>query len=82
MTKSKDDCELLAARALAAYAAGEYGNLCLEGEPVFYYPHDEALVPGHIYSLAGMDEYKISKACEYHFDKWFKEEEEDEQPAF
>jgi hypothetical protein len=54
-------------------------NTCyMGGEKVFYQPvseHDEqkASGPGHIYSEAGLKEYKISGACEYHFDEAFAE---------
>jgi hypothetical protein len=52
-------------------------NRCyIGGEQVFYQPvseHDEqkASGPGHIYSEAGLREYKQSGTCEYHFDNMF-----------
>jgi hypothetical protein len=46
---------------------------CIEGELMLYLPFDRALVPGHIYSMDGIREARISKSCEYHFDKWFQE---------
>lgn len=48
-----------------------------EKEVVFYAPWEEALIPGHIYSRDGMTEYGISGTCEYHFDKWTNNPEED-----
>ena len=45
---------------------------CIEGEPMLWLPHDRALVPGHVYSEAGLDEAKISGCCEYHFDRMFE----------
>ena len=57
-----------------------YVNKCLAGEPVFYYPYPKALIPGHIYSMAGRDEFYISRSCEYHFDEWMKEPEDDDLP--
>lgn len=59
-----------------AEADETYQNRCVNGEKVFYVPTERAYAPGHIYSETGMDEYKISKCCEYHFDKWFSEDEE------
>lgn len=52
-----------------------YQTRCVNGEKVFYVPADKAYAPGHIYSELGMDEYKISKCCEWHFDQWLKEED-------
>lgn len=68
------DCELLIQRC---FDDPTYESRCVSGEYVFYYAYDKALLPGHIYSEIGMDEYKISKCCEYHFDEWFKEPEYD-----
>lgn len=50
------------------------GPRCVEGEAVFYYEHWAPLAPGHIYSRVGLDEYKISQLCEYHFDSWTQED--------
>lgn len=61
--------------ALRAASDGEYHAFCLHGEPVFFFEHSHALAPGHIYSAKGVDEFKISRFCEYHFDEAFKEEE-------
>lgn len=58
-----------------AEADALYDLRCINGEKVFYVPTDKAYMPGHIYSEEGMREYKISKCCEYHFDKWFEEVE-------
>lgn len=41
-----------------------------EKEVVFFAEWEEALIPGHIYSKEGLEEYRISQTCEYHFDKW------------
>lgn len=62
--------------AQEAYDNGDYDHRCMEGEAVFYYPHTKGLVPGHIYSELGLDEYGISKSCEYHFDEWCSDDED------
>jgi hypothetical protein len=62
-----------------ANSTEDYEMRCLLGEKVYYVPNDKALMPGHIYSTVGMDEWQISKMCEYHFDKatlWDEEEED------
>jgi hypothetical protein len=51
---------------------------CLEGEPVFYYGGDHARDPGHIYSEAGSREFRISGLCEFHFDLFTAEPEDEE----
>lgn len=61
--------------ALQAEEKEDYTHRCIAGEKVFYYDWPHGLIPGHIYSETGMDEFKISRSCEYHFDFWFKEEE-------
>ena len=58
-----------------------YTNRCLAGEKVFYYSYPKGLMPGHIYSKAGMDEYFISKSFEYHFDEWTAEPDEEDEPV-
>ena len=45
---------------------------CIEGEPMLWFPYHRALVPGHIYSQAGLKEARISGCCEYHFDRMFE----------
>lgn len=50
---------------------------CIEGETVFYVEHDKALIPGHIYSRDGITEYRVSRTCEFHFDLWMKDPEDD-----
>lgn len=60
-----------------AEADENYTNRCIAGEKVFYYPYPKALIPGHIYSHAGRDEFRISRCCEFHFDEWLKEPEDD-----
>ena len=52
-----------------------YTQTCIAGEKVFFVEHDHAIMPGHIYSNDGIKEYKISQACEYHFDTWLAEDE-------
>ena len=46
---------------------------CINGERVFYLPANRAGVEGHIYSKSGMDEFRISGSCEFHFDRMFAE---------
>ena len=53
-----------------------YTIRCIYGEKVFYQQAEQAWLEGHIYSHAGMDEFKISRCCEFHFDQMFPEEEE------
>jgi hypothetical protein len=59
-------------------------NRCyLGGEQVYYQPvskYDEqkANGPGHIYSEAGLREYKQSGTCEFHFDQAFFGEPDEE----
>jgi hypothetical protein len=54
-----------------------YTLKCIEGgEYVFYYGYEKALIPGHIYSEDGLNEYHISRCCEYHFDEMFAEDED------
>lgn len=50
---------------------------CYDGEVVFFVEWHKALIPGHIYSRAGLREYQISKHCEYHFDELTFDPEED-----
>lgn len=54
-----------------------YQTRCFMGEKIYYVPTDKAYAPGHIYSEAGIDEYHISKCCEWHFDQFFKEDEDE-----
>jgi hypothetical protein len=46
---------------------------------IFFVQAPFALAEGHIYSLAGEAEYRISKSCEYCFDKEFGDDEEDDE---
>lgn len=70
-----EECEQLRQRA---YDDETYETRCIMGEKIFYHPTDKAYLPGQIYTQAGLDEYrKISGVCEYHFDEWFKEEDDD-----
>ena len=71
----EDQCKHMAAKAAAAADLGDYTSKCIQGEPVFYVGGDYAVMPGHIYSKSGVDEFNISKACEYHFDEWFADDE-------
>lgn len=68
-------CKDMAARAEADET---YQNRCMAGEKVYYMPYEYGLMPGHIYSELGMDEFRISQSCEYHFDKWTAEPEDEE----
>ena len=43
----------------------------------FFAPHDEALLEGHVYSDAGMEELKITGYCEFCFDLITKEPDEE-----
>lgn len=54
-----------------------YQQRCIMGEKIFYYPSAEAYVAGHIYSTDGISEFRISRSCEFHFDKWFKEDDDE-----
>lgn len=47
-----------------------------DGEVVVYVPFSHGVAPGHIYSTEGYREFNISRCCEYHFDKMFKDEDE------
>ena len=38
-------------------------------KPIFYSPARKAEMEGHIYSVAGQNEYRITALCEYCFDK-------------
>lgn len=77
---SFEECLELAHRAAEAADAGEYNVRCMAGEPVFYYPHTHGLMPGHIYSELGVEEFRISQSCEYHFDDWTKEPDDEDIP--
>lgn len=61
------------ASQMAAEAEEANMGRCLKGEAVFYLPAAEAVRPGHIYSDAGRDEWKISRLCEFHFDGLFED---------
>lgn len=55
-----------------AEAASYYLAHCIFGEPVFFQFGERALIPGHIYSSAGVREFqRISRCCEFHFDAMF-----------
>ena len=55
---------------------------CIYGEAMVFWPYRYALVPGHIYSRAGVEEARISGCCEYHFDKMFPADDEDDDSRF
>lgn len=61
-----------------AEADEDYQKRCIFGEKVFYVAADKAFIPGHIYSIKGMDEYLISYLCEYHFDEITLPEDDDD----
>lgn len=77
MKYDREAVERAAAVSMQAQAEADetYQNRCVEGEKIFWSPSEKAYLPGQVYSLAGLDEFKISRCCEYHFDEWFKEEE-------
>lgn len=58
-------------RKMAAEAAELDTMKCVHGEPMLWLEHERALIPGHIYSHRGIDEARISRCCEYHFDRMF-----------
>lgn len=64
-------------KIMATQASSAQTMKCLHGEPVFYWPYTKGLVPGHIYSEAGIAEARISGCCEYHFDSMFPDSEDD-----
>lgn len=53
---------------------------CVMGERVFWWPTRRAYGPGHIYTLEGRSEFRISGACEWHFDKLLMEEDDSDHP--
>lgn len=71
----EDRCKHMAAKSAEAFELGTYTTKCISGEPVFFVEGDYAVMPGHIYSKSGVDEFGISKACEWHFDEWFKDDD-------
>ena len=74
--------ELLAAQRAhnLAQEARQGGKCSIGGEYPFYLPASRGLVPGHIYSPKGMAEFRISRACEFHFDNAFDHEAEPGHP--
>lgn len=65
------------AKQMAAVAQGKEDKACAFGpHAMFYAPYREALVPGHIYSEAGLKEAGISGVCEFCFDQEFGEKED------
>jgi hypothetical protein len=67
-------------RAEAQAGAGVSYARCIDGEAVVHLPYGHALGPGHIYSEAGIREFKITRICEFHFDQWTAEPDEEEEP--
>lgn len=54
--------------------------LCINcGHEVFWEKSRRGKRPGHIYSEAGLKEYKISGMCEYCFDKLMEVEDDEEE---
>lgn len=72
LDKARQQCQTMLD---TANSDDTYQNVCVAGEKVVFLDFPFALMPGHIYSEAGVDEFRISGCCEYHFDTWFKEEE-------
>jgi hypothetical protein len=46
---------------------------------LFFAPHDEALIEGHVYSNDGLREIRITGYCEFCFDRVTAEPEEEEE---
>jgi len=46
---------------------------------LFFAPHDEALIEGHVYSRDGVAELRITGYCEFCFDRITAEPEEEEE---
>lgn len=63
--RALDDC-----RTMQKGAEEANMSRCVEGEAVFWYAWERGLIPGHIYSEAGRNEFRMSHSCEFHFDKW------------
>lgn len=58
-----------------------YDSTCIRcKELVILLPHNEAVGEGHIYSEAGINEYQITRLCEYCFDDITVEDEEEYSP--
>lgn len=54
---------------------------CHVGETAYYRPAGKAEGPGHCYSKAGLREFlQQSGYCEYHFDLYTSEEDEEPCP--
>ncbi len=56
---------------------GNPANNCVNGHPIFYVEGQAGELPGHIYSEAGMREFRISRMCEWCFDDMCIEEDDD-----
>jgi hypothetical protein len=48
---------------------------------LFYAPHDEALIEGHVYSRDGLAEIRITGYCEWCFDLITQEHDEEENDS-
>lgn len=60
-------------RAMAKQAAKTNTMRCIiNDEPMVFLAYGKAVVPGHIYSETGIAEARISRCCEYHFDRMFQ----------
>lgn len=54
-------------------------GICVScGEKVYYSPAPKAEKKGHIYSVAGQNEYRITSLCEFCFDSAFNDVPEDD----
>ena len=65
----------------AAYDAAREGTdgigRCFEGEPMFFVAADKAYLEGHVYSDAGLREVNITGYCEWHFDMFTADPDEE-----
>lgn len=59
------------AAQMAAEAEEANMGRCINGEAVFFLPGEYGVRAGHIYSMAGKEEFRISHCCEFHFDEMF-----------
>jgi hypothetical protein len=77
ITKEQEQAALNQCREMLEKAKRGHRNACINcKEPFFWYEWERALIPGHVYSHSGREEVRISKVCEYCFDKMFGGEHE------
>jgi hypothetical protein len=63
-------CERVHEMKVKAEADTSYNLTCIVGrEKIFFVEHTRSLMPGHIYSYAGVREFRNTHLCEYHFDE-------------